>query len=827
MLLAGLALTLIAATPAVPQQTAAPQQSAAVTSPAAETVPDFLRPIPEWDALLDRVDWLLGESDVSDRALADARQDVIRVENEIKAHLRQLRPRLGVARAQADRLGPAPAQGNAPEPSTVAQQRSALATEVTNLSSAINSGEAALLRAGHLAERIRDVRRRNFQQNVLQRGPSVLSPELWWQVAKDAPTGFERLGVILTDWQTDPNQWRFLGLLATALLLGVVLSHIAWRSILRYREWQEAEPPPEWRRAASAGWVIVLRVLPTLAAIALIFFGLTWIPLPPRLERLTETVLFAIGVIAAVRAVSKTVLAIYRPHWRLLHLSHEAAWKLHIRVLLLAIVYGVERIATALNEVTNVPISLNVAQSFASSMFYAGLIISILLIRTPAFGTRVRTQRIGPAYVRLPLWLVAVTILIAALAGYAALARFIAGQLIVISTILTVTYLFLVWASAFGKSLSDDRTRAGIWLRLRVGLEKHRREQIALPIRLLLQVIIIVAAIPFILLQWSFDWQDIADLFRSALLGFQIGQARISVLALIAALLIFMVGYIAAKAFQGWLDSQVLEPAGVETSARQSIRTGVGYLGIALASVLAISYAGFDISNIAIVAGALSVGIGFGLQSVVNNFVSGLILLAERPIKVGDWIIVGGDEGIVRRISVRSTELETFERSNVIVPNAMLISEKVKNWTLHNQTGRYVVKVAVHFNSDPEQVRDILLDIARAHPQILSTPEPFVYFEEFGPHALNFSLYVYLANVSYSFAVRTDLRIAILKSLRAAGIEMPYPQADIHLRDLGWVRSAIVERLTQGKAGTTTTSDFKAERDLAGHDDHDDGNDNA
>jgi small-conductance mechanosensitive channel len=322
-----------------------------------------------------------------------------------------------------------------------------------------------------------------------------------------------------------------------------------------------------------------------------------------------------------------------------------------------------------------------------------------------------------------------------------------------------------------------------------------------------------------VLLQWGFDWQDIADQFGAALFGFDIGRTRISVLALVAALLVFALGYIGAKIFQGWLDSQVMEPAGVEPALRHSIRTGVGYLGVASAALIAISYAGLDISNLAILAGALSVGIGFGLQSVVNNFVSGLILLAERPIKVGDWIIVGNDEGIVRRISVRSTEIETFERSNVIVPNAMLVAEKVKNWTLHNNTGRYMIKVAVHYQSDPEQVRDILLEVARAHPQILSTPEPFVYLDEFGTHALNFTLYVYLANVSRSFSVRTDLRMGILKAFRAAKIEIPYPQADVHFRDLGWVKSAITERLTRPGGGAPTRRDFAAESGLADNDD--------
>ena len=791
---------------------------------------DYLRPIPGWDVTLDRIDLLLAEPNASDRTLTDARQQIAKLEEEIEAHLRKLRPRLAVARAQAERIGPAPGPAQTPESTAIAQQRSTLTDVVTSLTSAINAAEATFLRAESLAEQIREIRRKAFEDTVLQRAPSPLSPGLWRQVAEDFPAGIERLDVIGADWGNAPESGRFLAIVLGALLLGGVISLAAWRGILRYRYWEQAEVPTEWRRVSSAGWVIALRALPSLTASAIVLFAVrNDALLPARLERLVETVLFTLMVVVAVHAVSKTVLAINRSIWRLLPLNDTAAWKLYRRIMALALVFGGDRIAGALGEAAGVPFSLSLAQSSVSSVAYAALIISILLIRMPAADGKTRPGRVGRLYVRLPLWLLAVTILATAACGYVTLARFLAGQLIVISTILTVAYLFIVWASAFGQSLSDDRTPAGLWAGERVVKEVRRREQIALPITLLLQTGILVAAIPFILLQWGFDWQDIGEFFKSALFGFQIGPARISILTLLAAVLLFVAGYIGAKIFQGWLDHQVLEPAGVEDSARHSIRTSVGYLGVSIAALIAVSYAGLDISNLAIVAGALSVGIGFGLQSIVNNFVSGLILLAERPIKVGDWVIVGDDEGLVRRISVRSTEIETFDRSSVIVPNSLLISQKVKNWTLHNNTGRYQIKTSVHFDSDPEQVREIMLGAAQAHAGVLSTPEPFVFFEDFGTHSLKFTLFVYLANVSQSYAVRTDLRAAILKGFRAAGVEMPYPQADVHFRDLDWVKRAMAERLAKQPQRPMTSPQFDAESDLAREDDGDgdsDGNGN-
>ena len=171
----------------------------------------------------------------------------------------------------------------------------------------------------------------------------------------------------------------------------------------------------------------------------------------------------------------------------------------------------------------------------------------------------------------------------------------------------------------------------------------------------------------------------------------------------------------------------------VDTGVRNSIRTVVGYAGLALAGLIAISSAGIDLSSFALVAGGLSLGIGFGLQNVVSNFVSGLILLAERPFKAGDWIVAGDVSGTVKKISVRATEIETFQRQSVILPNSQLINSAVGNWTHRNRLGRVDIKVGVAYGSDVKRAHAVLLDIAKSHPLVLKNPEPFVLFCQFRP----------------------------------------------------------------------------------------------
>jgi len=325
----------------------------------------------------------------------------------------------------------------------------------------------------------------------------------------------------------------------------------------------------------------------------------------------------------------------------------------------------------------------------------------------------------------------------------------------------------------------------------------RRRDQVALVLTLALKALVFVVAFPIILLQWGFDWKDLSGWSQKLFFGFQVGGLTISLATLFGAVLVFMLAYGIARVLLSWLDNQVMEPAGLSGGVRDSVSTGLGYVGFIAAALVAASYAGIDFSNLAIVAGALSVGIGFGLQSIVNNFVSGLILLAERPIKVGDWVVIGEDQGFVRKISVRATEIETFDRANVVVPNSVLISEKVQNWTLHNNVGRISINVSVSFHSDPERVKDILIEVAREHPQVLTHPEPYVWFSDFGKSSLDFTLFCFALNITRQLAIQTDLRIAILKQFREEGIEIPYPQSDVHFRDLGWLKTALAEQMAR------------------------------
>jgi len=269
--------------------------------------------------------------------------------------------------------------------------------------------------------------------------------------------------------------------------------------------------------------------------------------------------------------------------------------------------------------------------------------------------------------------------------------------------------------------------------------------------------------------------------------GFDIGDFRIIPSRFLWAVLIFGIIVI----LSGWVRSQLennwLRMTTMGSGARDAMVTIIGYIMFLIALLAGLSAAGFDFGNIAIVAGALSVGIGFGLQNIVNNFVSGLILLFERPIRKGDWIVVGTTEGYVKDIHIRSTIIQTFDRSDVIVPNSELISNQVTNWVLSNDIGRAVIPVGVAYGSDTGQVRDILLAIAEENEDVIKTgsvPKPIVLFRAFGDSSLNFELRVFLNDVDSRIRVVSDINFAIDKAFREASVEIPFPQRDLHVKSL-------------------------------------------
>jgi small-conductance mechanosensitive channel len=384
------------------------------------------------------------------------------------------------------------------------------------------------------------------------------------------------------------------------------------------------------------------------------------------------------------------------------------------------------------------------------------------------------------------LMLVLVVSLGAELFGYRNLSVYLLGGLVgttLLGSVLWVTNVLLL-------ELFDglDEGRFGWEQRLRDTLRLDPEEPVPglIWLRLLTTLTIWLAFIAGFIILWGYDesvWTILREGFTGGfhVAGMQIVPINLIIAIVVFALLITLVRWIRNEVLPGWVDR-----TRISHGAKEAAITISGYIGIIIAALIGLSLAGFNFTNLAIVVGALSVGIGFGLQNIVNNFISGIILLFERPIRTGDWIVTANTEGYVRKISIRSTQIETFDRADVIVPNSELISNQVTNWMLRDPMGRVIVPIGVAYGSDVERLRALLLQVANEHPLVMKDSvkvgPPKVLFRGFGDSSLNFELRAFISQVDRRLDTLSELNFAIERTLREAGIQIPFPQRDLHLR---------------------------------------------
>jgi potassium efflux system protein len=796
--------TLFACTTSAPAQTTPPSPP---TPPAQSALPpEVAASLSKTTASLTEAEKALQQLSGFEDELGSLRTKVEDVLDQTSQTAESLRPQLEAVKSQIEKLGPPPAKDAPPEAPEVASERVRLTALSSAYDGAIKSSEVTWVRARQLIERITVLRHSLFTKNLLERLPSPLLPGIWRDIVTDAPAVRHRFSSWVDNWSywAARKQGELSLLVAAVLFLYVFLKLVVARRTRRRTLRAEPPLPTFFERAISVSWVAPLRALPTVAASLLLYGGLDTLELLYNpWGRAAFGILKGILVFVTVSALLYAVMAPRAPQWRLVPLADRPARRVARLLSAITAVYALDGALTEVARAFFVPLTLSVVQSFASSVAFASLLIGLLLTPfTPqsATGSQLVVSRHEPRWLKVPLWTIAIGIVVAALLGYVALARFAAQQLVLTGIVVLLGWLGYLAIRAVTREPPQRGLPVGDLLEQRFGLDASRRHQLTRLTELALTFALVICALPFLMLQWGFSGDDIRESFKSLFFGLEIGQFKISLARILLGIVLFITLLFATRVFQRWLRERSVQSR-LDPSIANSVDTVVGYVGVALAALLSVSYAGLDITNLAIVAGALSVGIGFGLQSIVNNFVSGLILLIERPIKVGDRVVVGDQQGLVRRISVRATEIETLDRASLIVPNSELITGRVLNWTHRDSLGAVNVKVGVGYNSDPEQVIAILIKCAEDHPDVLRTPAPGAALESFGDSALLFNLRVSLPDIDKAGAVQSDLRVAIFKALGAAGIEIPFNQIDVNLRDLETIKAYLTTVLEQAPNG--------------------------
>jgi small-conductance mechanosensitive channel len=736
-----------------------------------------------------------------DKDLIEQLSAIEAVRSDAQRHGDELKPKLEDVRSQISRLGPAPdGKDVPPESAAIAAQRARLNAVAAEIDGAIKQAALVEVRARQLTGRVQELRQDIFTRDLLRRSRSPLAPSFWQEIWQAAPGAVLQVQAIANGWWSTVTEQipQVTAILAGCLGLYVLLKLLT-RRILRSLRGRTAEPT-FYLKVSLASVQGPLRALPAIASTWLLYVGFDALGLMYlQVGYLTWRAFEAFATYKIASSWVKAYLQPSQPAWRVLELDDPTAKRLTRLIKLLVGVYAVELVLLVGGRLLYLPLPFSIVTTLFASLLSAALLAMIARTRFPlAVENDSPLALLRAELFRVPLLIAAVVMVAAAIGGYIALARYVGVQVLGVAAAVLLLLTFFLSNRAIAAE-PDQNPGAQASAKDPYGLTLDLRRRIAGITAVCLDAVLLLIAIPVMLIAVGFSSTDIATLSDRALFGFEVGGVQISLARIAVALGIFAALILLTRMLRRWLSETVLHPKRIEQGLGNSISTGVNYLGIGIAALAGISYAGFDITNIALVAGALSVGIGFGLQSIVNNFVSGLILLVERPIKVGDWINVGGTNGHVRRISVRATEIETFDRASVIIPNSELITGTVNNLTHRNALGRVTIPVCVSYGTDAEHVMGVLMEIAENCSLVAKHPTPFVTFDNFGDKGLEFSLMAYVIDVSRSAATRNELRIAILKRFNEEGISFAHPRADLYMRDLDGLR-ALLGRIVEQRS---------------------------
>ena len=722
--------------------------------------------IEELKKSLDEIEAAVDSEDITAETLAGFRDKLNSATDILRKKIDWLEPRAKEAEDRLKELGPAPAKDAPAESAEIAGQRKELTDEFNDIDGELKQARVLTVKTDQLGDRVAQKRHALYANELFARSASILDPSFWTEVYRALPIELRSIEALVDAWSEHHTRPRWAGAaLIIVIIIAIVVVLTRWWLPRLIGEPSNTRSAKAWAALWVFIWFAIRTPLAGFAALlALTTFGL----LTVRLEQVAQGVVAGMAAAAFGHGVARGLLAPEHPHRRLVQEDDETALCFYNHLLWASRALGVLIVLQVIHKTLFAPLVITVATNALFAATTAAFLVHLVL----RLGTikKNRGEALVAASWAHPLGLLmAVLIGIALVAGYAGVAAFISLRVIVAAAVFGALFLLLVITQTLFASI-NEQTPKGQMLAENLGIDPRTLGLSGALLSALIRVILIATSFLLIIGPWEVSTADLFDTVRNIPFGFKIGEIRVSFQAILAAILVLVLLLVLMRIIQRWLERELLPRTGLEPSLQLSIVTIFGYVGAITAIALALSGLGFDLQKIALIAGALSVGIGFGLQSIVSNFVSGLILLTERPIRVGNSIVVKGEEGWVRRVRVRATEIETFDRASVIIPNSEFITGVVKNWTRANRLGRIVVKVGVSYETDPDRVRDILTDIANAHPQVVQTPPPAAYLVAFGETQLEFELRCVVAEVEKGLSVRSELHYAIIQKFREAGI---------------------------------------------------------
>lgn len=657
------------------------------------------------------------------------------------------------------------------EPSEVKSKRSSLGKQQKSIDKQLSSCRLLLLQSQDLIESIN-----KLQQEVLAQQLSARTPNIFKVITenfKSPVAGMkDSANFVKSQYelkQLSVLQFFFMIVLAIAAVIGgIYLSTSSARQLAH-----EQQPRDSVSAFILATHTSLAKSLPIVLPIGIIAAFLS-IALPlsplPFITKASYIVGGYLGVIVLINILLNpappATIYLTKPDKLSIRLAG------HLKMLATLGLFGSFILTGEFKAGLSEPVYY-LSRSIFSILLIINLISTLWLVRLFSWAVMSR----GP---RIFLSVVLIASLIAELSGYRNLSSFVFGGVIASSFSLGLTMLVYRLLKDLCDGFDEGRLDWEATIRARAGLKKDMHVPGLVWVRIIIFIMLWGGFAVLALYIWKLDdpWLGIITSYLTD--GFEIGSLKISPTLLIGGLFTFVLILNLTRYIKNNALPHALKYTSLDLGAREAVASLIGYTGVAIAILISLSITGVQMQNIAIIAGALSVGIGFGLQNIVNNFISGLILLFERPIRRGDWIVTGDTEGYVKAIKMRSTQIQTFDRAEVIVPNSELITAKVTNWMLRDSYGRISITVGVGYDSDVDLVHKTLHDIAKEHPMVIqqhaTLSAPKVLFKNFGDSALDFELRCFIYDIDQRVNIISEINFSIIKAFRKEKIDIPFPQ---------------------------------------------------
>ncbi|GLR09950.1 mechanosensitive ion channel protein [Mixta theicola] len=696
--------------------------------------------------------------------------------------------------AQLAVLGPAPkADSEVKETPEVTRKRSSLENQKQKLDEQIKQTEAIKSGSLNLSAQIVNLRRNNLKTQLALNSGSIFGPRFWaplfgmQQRDGDKLANFrdELADSVALAWEPG---WRIGTILW--LVAAVLVATLGRRYGEEFLAWISINKLPEGRMRRS--FLAAAIALTTLVAVVLAFnfFDQAFTrreevsdDVQGFVDRLVQLSVFC-GLIAGL---GRAFLSTRRPSWRLPAISNEVAQALKPYPPLTASLVFIFQTLEALNTTVGTSVGTTILANGMTALLVGATALSISF-RSSRVRRRLAQEKQTPevkstlvGLIQMAITFIGLAIMLSLIIGYVTLARFLSYELIWLGIVSGAFYFLSHLVSDGCETLLSVNSPTGKQLQTSLNIDERHLSQAALLLSALGKTLLLLFAV-VALLNGTFGTSTPIELLQKAVEfwgGKGLESLNIVPAHLVNALLCMAIGIYVLRSVRRWLDNDFLPKTTMDTGMRVSLVTLFSNIGYVLIILLTLSTMGVQWNKLAWIVSALSVGIGFGLQEIVKNFISGLILLTERPVKVGDLVSISGIEGDIRRINVRATEIQLGDKSTVIVPNSQLISQNVRNATMGNAQGVATITLTFPLDIDPVQVREILLAVYNENERILETPEPSVSFKDLTPQGIVLSVTGNVSNQRQIAGAKSDLLFDILTRLRKEGIVLSRPQTMI------------------------------------------------